>query len=256
MGSIIESDTQTTGYFCLQIATDPQGYNSGRTYYLRTESKSLHDDIMPLLRKYSVAARERAQASTLFQKTQRRVRKVHSVTGGTLPPTVPSQSRFERAAANSLSRHHTPVRDRSPTLIASPPLRPASRAQPPPAPRAASTAPDAFHVPSARRAPAPSHGRYIGNEEEGICAGDAPSPAPAAVPARAPPGVSPFHLPDHYRPHHRRGECPAPTPPPPPPPPIPPHRTLPPPHPHPRPHPGSAPDRLAADSHCHAVSES
>ena len=69
-------DTSTQNYV-LQIATNPESYNSGRTYYLRTTSKETYDEIVPLLSNYAQAARERAIASTVFQRAQLRVRNVY-----------------------------------------------------------------------------------------------------------------------------------------------------------------------------------
>ena len=64
-------------HFCLQIATDPDGLNSGRSYYLRTSSKKTYDELFPILVKYTKAARKHAQASTWFQRVQVRVRKIY-----------------------------------------------------------------------------------------------------------------------------------------------------------------------------------
>ena len=65
-------------HFCLQIATDPDGLNSGRSYYMRTSSQKTYDDLFPTLVKYTKAARKQAQASTLFQRVQVRVRKFYA----------------------------------------------------------------------------------------------------------------------------------------------------------------------------------
>ena len=64
-------------HFTLQVATDPEGHNSGRSYYMRTTKKEIYDDFLPLLTKYTKTARKRAQASTVLQKAQRRVRKIY-----------------------------------------------------------------------------------------------------------------------------------------------------------------------------------
>ena len=65
-------------HFCFQIATNPEGYNSGRTYTLRTSSKGLYHEILPLMDKLLKNARRRARATTLFRKFQWKVRKVYS----------------------------------------------------------------------------------------------------------------------------------------------------------------------------------
>ena len=72
----IELET-THEHFCLQVATDPQGHNSGRSYYMRTTAKETYDEFFPVLIKFSKAARKRAQASTTIQKIQRRIRKIY-----------------------------------------------------------------------------------------------------------------------------------------------------------------------------------
>lgn len=61
----------------LQISTERDGHNSGRTYYLRCESKETLDALNDLLKLNSKAARKRAQARTGFQKVQYRVRKIY-----------------------------------------------------------------------------------------------------------------------------------------------------------------------------------
>ena len=59
----------------MQIATRDDGYNSGRIYYLSTEShESLHELISYLAKKAKVA-REHAEARTGFRKFQLRVRR-------------------------------------------------------------------------------------------------------------------------------------------------------------------------------------
>ena len=64
-------------HYVLQVATNPEGHNSGRTYYLRTRSKEIYDEIFPLLSNFARAARERAIASTLFRRAQLRVRNAY-----------------------------------------------------------------------------------------------------------------------------------------------------------------------------------
>jgi hypothetical protein len=59
------------------IETHPEGYNSGRTYYLQAESKASCQDIIKRLEQYSAAAFERAHAQSIFRQAQLRVLKVH-----------------------------------------------------------------------------------------------------------------------------------------------------------------------------------
>ncbi len=59
----------------LQIATRDDGYNSGRIYYLSTESEVALQELIHDLSKKAKTARAQAEARTGFRKFQRRVRK-------------------------------------------------------------------------------------------------------------------------------------------------------------------------------------
>ena len=61
----------------LQIATREDGHNSGRIYYLATESKESLDDLMSFLTKKSRKARSLAEAKTLYRRIQVKVRKYY-----------------------------------------------------------------------------------------------------------------------------------------------------------------------------------
>ena len=78
--SIEQATAQPHDYYYLQIATNPEGYNSGRTYHLRTQSKSMHEQVVPLLSKFSKDARRRAESSTVFRKSQIQVKKIYERT--------------------------------------------------------------------------------------------------------------------------------------------------------------------------------
>jgi hypothetical protein len=58
----------------MQIATRDDGYNSGRIYYLSTESKEALDNLISDLAKKAKSARIQAEARTSFQKFQLGVR--------------------------------------------------------------------------------------------------------------------------------------------------------------------------------------
>ena len=73
----ISADTQSQNNFCLQVATNPQGYNSGRSYMLRSGSSSTRDDILSLLSQLSKHAKKRAKARTGFQMLQVKVKKYY-----------------------------------------------------------------------------------------------------------------------------------------------------------------------------------
>jgi hypothetical protein len=64
----------------LMIETHPEGYNSGRTYYLQASSRDDCQDIVRILSKSCSAAHEKAHARTIFAQAQRRVGKVYKST--------------------------------------------------------------------------------------------------------------------------------------------------------------------------------
>jgi hypothetical protein len=64
----------------LLIETHPEGYNSGRTYYLQAESKASCQDIIKRLLKYRKAAYNRAHAQSSFRQAQLRALKIYRST--------------------------------------------------------------------------------------------------------------------------------------------------------------------------------
>jgi hypothetical protein len=61
----------------LMIETHPDGYNSGRIYYLQAESNAMCQKIIQKLKQYCAAARERANAQTAMAQAQQHVRKMY-----------------------------------------------------------------------------------------------------------------------------------------------------------------------------------
>ena len=59
----------------MQIATQEEGFNSGRIYYLALDSKQALDELMVLLTRYSAKARAHAEAQTLLRKIQLKLRR-------------------------------------------------------------------------------------------------------------------------------------------------------------------------------------
>ena len=59
----------------MQIATRPDGFNSGRIYYLSTDTKKELDDLISDLNKKVIVSRAEAEARTWFRKLQRSVRR-------------------------------------------------------------------------------------------------------------------------------------------------------------------------------------
>jgi hypothetical protein len=61
----------------LMIETHPDGYNSGRTYYLQANSKATCQKFIQKLNQYCTKARERANARTALAQAQQRVGKMY-----------------------------------------------------------------------------------------------------------------------------------------------------------------------------------
>ncbi len=61
----------------LMIETHPDGYNSGRIYYLQAESKGTCHELIQKLKQDCAAAHERANAKTAMTQAQQYVRKLH-----------------------------------------------------------------------------------------------------------------------------------------------------------------------------------
>ena len=67
-------------YSTFQIKTVPDGYNSGRTYYLRTMPDPAPSRIIQKLREGTNAARKRAVVMSRFKQAQKFVRQFHDST--------------------------------------------------------------------------------------------------------------------------------------------------------------------------------
>ncbi len=61
----------------LMIETHPDGYNSGRTYYLQAKSDASCQDIIKWLTQYSTDAHERAHAQSVLRQAKLRVLKAY-----------------------------------------------------------------------------------------------------------------------------------------------------------------------------------
>ena len=75
--SVENHEIQSQNHFCLQVATNSLGYNSGRSYMLRSVSSSSRDEVLVLLSKLSKDAKKRAKAKTGFQKLQLKTKKYY-----------------------------------------------------------------------------------------------------------------------------------------------------------------------------------
>ena len=71
------ANMQSQDFYFIQVATNPEGYNSGRSYNLRTKSKEMHGEILALLNHLSKEARGRAKSANSFRKSQLHVKNVY-----------------------------------------------------------------------------------------------------------------------------------------------------------------------------------
>ncbi len=61
----------------MQFGTEPDGHNSGRSYYIRADSKATFDGLMSHVRSSAKTARKRAEAHTVIQRAQHRAKKLY-----------------------------------------------------------------------------------------------------------------------------------------------------------------------------------
>jgi hypothetical protein len=73
MDNVDEEDKEAK----VMMETHPDGYNSGRTYYFKADSRASCQEIVRSLSQYCTAAQEKAHAQSVFAQAQRRVDKVY-----------------------------------------------------------------------------------------------------------------------------------------------------------------------------------
>ena len=73
----LEGDENSKHVNELMIETHPDGYNSGRTYYLRAESRESCQEIVYTLSRYARKAHERTHTTPVFTHTRRFAGKVY-----------------------------------------------------------------------------------------------------------------------------------------------------------------------------------
>ena len=76
-GSFKMIEAESDAPLLLQISTEREGHNSGRTYYMHCECKDTLDALNERVKLNAKAARKRAEARTGFQRVQYRVRKIY-----------------------------------------------------------------------------------------------------------------------------------------------------------------------------------
>jgi hypothetical protein len=79
-GNVEQRAENTSQLFvnAFQISTIPDGYNSGRSYYLQADSSHLKQHAIAQLRSLASSARKKAEARSYFRKTQDYVRAVYT----------------------------------------------------------------------------------------------------------------------------------------------------------------------------------
>jgi hypothetical protein len=75
-----EEDNLESSWHIMQIATDVHGYNGGRSYYLRSNSKYTMDNLIVLLQKLVFEAKESADSRNLFWRAQHEGLKIYHST--------------------------------------------------------------------------------------------------------------------------------------------------------------------------------
>ena len=74
MSAIMQTSSEAAE---LMIETHPEGYNSGRIYYLQAESRAMCQNLISKLKQYCAAARERANAKTALAQARQHARKLY-----------------------------------------------------------------------------------------------------------------------------------------------------------------------------------
>ena len=64
----------------IQITTEPGGHNSGRSYYLRADSKESLETLVESVRRLAREVKKRRDNKSIFQRIQRMVRRVYEST--------------------------------------------------------------------------------------------------------------------------------------------------------------------------------
>ncbi len=68
-----EEENHDNSWHIMQIATDMHGYNAGRSYYLRSNSKYTMDNLITLLQKLVSEAKETSDSRSVFIRAQNSV---------------------------------------------------------------------------------------------------------------------------------------------------------------------------------------
>ena len=109
----------------LEIATERDGYNSGRVYYLRFDTREILDHVNETLKSNAKDARRRARAHTGFERAQYRVKKVRHPKSTLDTLALQAEASF-LPAHKDLQVPHLQVDHQHPDHNGNPPPRPAS----------------------------------------------------------------------------------------------------------------------------------
>jgi predicted RNA-binding protein YlxR (DUF448 family) len=109
-------DDSTSRLFvnAFQIATIPDGYNSGRSYYLQADSSDVKQKVIEQLQALSQSARKRAEVKSLFRKVQDHVREVYTtkIFQGSAALLIIAVSNSEWVGRSGGNSWHNPFRQR------------------------------------------------------------------------------------------------------------------------------------------------
>ena len=77
MGLVEDDDRNESKYLnAMMIETDPEGYNSGRTYYFQADTKQKCRELVMTISKRVKEVQQKAQTKGLFKKIRHRVRNI------------------------------------------------------------------------------------------------------------------------------------------------------------------------------------
>ncbi len=77
MMDVDDESQKSKNCYDFMIETNPEGYNSGRTYYLRADSYAVCREVSEKISQNSKQAIERDNAKTAFAQAQQQVRKIY-----------------------------------------------------------------------------------------------------------------------------------------------------------------------------------
>mmetsp|Transcript_52869 Transcript_52869/g.139184 ORF Transcript_52869/g.139184 Transcript_52869/m.139184 type:complete len:307 (+) Transcript_52869:92-1012(+) len=110
------------GLYTIHIATENDGYNSGRVYYLQAESNEINDRLLLAIQENSKAARKRKASRNIWQRAQRRLNEWFNSTPvqAFVIAVISLVRNHVYSRSNNLRRSETAKRDSERVLLVSP----------------------------------------------------------------------------------------------------------------------------------------